>query len=180
MNKKVTVKELRYHDELTSDQYKEIYLKARAEYKNFTALVVGLGTHYSRAYWSKYERDLIHLTRVTKNELRAYAGMSELPMTLRDIAMLFSDEDSSIFVVGTGVPNCAVIGNSAHGITFNIVVGGNSDSANVLAREATNRDTRHRKHISIDDESFDQLNEVRLSKGISWKQFLMNPLKMNI
>jgi hypothetical protein len=43
MSKKVTVKELKFHDELTSDQYMGIYLRARAEYKNFTALVVGPG-----------------------------------------------------------------------------------------------------------------------------------------
>jgi hypothetical protein len=174
MSKKVTVKELKFHDELTSDQYMGIYLRARAEYKNFTALVVGLGTHYSRAYWSKYERGLIRLTRIAKNELRAYANMPELPMTLHDIAALFNDEDSSIFVVGTDTPNCAVIGNSTNGITFNIVVGGNSDSANVLAKEITGKEKDNRKHISIDEDSFNQLNLVRLSKGISWKQFLMN------
>lgn len=159
----------------------EIYLRARSEYKNFDLLVGALESHYSKAYWSKYARDLIHLTRIARNELRAYVGLPQLPMTLKDIAASFNDEESSIFIVGNEAPNCAVIGNSSHGIIFNVVVGGNGASVtSVLAKEVIKGNDQHRKHISIDDETFDQLNDVRLSKGISWKQFLMNLVTTNI
>ncbi len=67
-------------DNLSDADYRHIFQKLRAETRTFRALARCLVSHYSYAWWSKYERGLLELTNTARNELRAWNGLPGLPV----------------------------------------------------------------------------------------------------
>jgi hypothetical protein len=78
--------------------YREIYteLRQNCSLDKFKELI---GSEYSKAWWSKYERDVTPVTRQAKNELRRAVGMPELVPTVTE-AMADTDPDAEVWRIG--------------------------------------------------------------------------------
>ena len=73
-------------DDYTADDYLRIYhyIKGSLTYRQ---LIAKLGSDYSPAWWARYQRGEMHLTRTAKNELRRfYTGKAISPTIIESIA----------------------------------------------------------------------------------------------
>jgi hypothetical protein len=85
-------------DEYTAQDYREMYEELR-EKMSLDRLVEWLGSRYSKAKWSQYERGVAALTRDMKNELRAAHGRPQLPTTVAETTA-HASPDASVWLAG--------------------------------------------------------------------------------
>lgn len=88
-------------DDLSAADYRDIFSELR-EKMSLDKLVAALGSQYSKAQWSKYERDPnMELTRTMRSELRRSVGLPELPLTVEE-AVRQASPDAAVWRVGDG------------------------------------------------------------------------------
>jgi hypothetical protein len=71
-------------DDLTPTDYRQIYDELRQQ-RSLRQFVQLLASTYSIAWWSKYERDELRLTRAARNELRRAVNLPDLPPTVPEL-----------------------------------------------------------------------------------------------
>ena len=100
-------------DELTAADYRDIYdeLRHKMSLPQFVEL---LGSSYSIAWWSKYERgETAQLTRTARQELRRAVGLAPLPPTVAE-AVASADPDATVYLVGATPADRLIMIAAAH------------------------------------------------------------------
>ena len=159
-------------DALTADDYRTIYEEVRSK-MSLRQFVEQVGGAYSIAWWSKYERDQIHLTRGAKNELRRLVGLDMLPPSLSEVVATI-DPDATVYQIGDDTPNRVVLVGCPDPITIRL-----NGTIEVIDEEGVpcNPVTavtpgRRRAAISLRPELFERLNTARRKSGKSWHALL--------
>lgn len=95
------------NDPLTEQDYRDIFTELR-EKMSLDRLVAQVGSRYSKAQWSKYERAQAPLTVTMRNELRCAVGMIELPPSV-PTALAGVDPDGTVYQAGKNAPDAAFV-----------------------------------------------------------------------
>lgn len=175
------------HDDLTVDDYRQIYDelrdRGRRSLREFVELI---GSTLSIAWWSKYESEQLRLTRTAKNELRVAVGLARLPHIpgelLADPAVV--SPDARVYAVQTlERSNVQTFKPSNRVILIDIDLSPvdihvNSDvtlldpplqTLVTTVTRPTRRSTRKTVHLSPN--TWDRLNTARTEAGYTWEQF---------
>lgn len=157
-------------DTLTATDYREIYEELRSNHtlRQFAELV---HTRYSIAWWSKYERGEVELTREARNELRRAVGPDELPPTIAE-AVASVDPNAVVYRIGEQRPNRVVL--VGHDEPITMYLNGTLTVVDVVADERVTAVTRRTRRVSvkIDTTLHERLNRTRQAAGLSWAEFL--------
>lgn len=162
-------------DDLTPEQYREIFDDLRTGH-SLDSIVSMLDSSYSKAHWSRYERQQVELTRRMQNELRRAVG---LPDRVPTVAEATADVDPSaevvrvsngtvgpaqrVILVATAQPvtlRCAEAVEVLPGESAPIV--GDRTVARVPAR------TRSTRGFNVPGRVYARLAAVRREMGVSW------------
>lgn len=169
-----------YTDEAA--MYREIYAELRQNL-SLDKFVDMLGSQYSKAYWSKYERGVTEVTRQAKNELRRAVGMPELVPTVTE-AMADVGADAEVWRIGDNetvhrvvkiatyekvtleLNGIVEVRNQAESpvTTVTSSVEANAESAKVLEKSP-------RTGVSVSRATVEQ-NERRQQLGASWRDVI--------
>lgn len=153
-------------DDLTATDYREIYEELRSSHtlRQFAELV---HTHYSIAWWSKFERGEVELTREARNELRRAVGPDELPPTVAE-AMAGVDPNAAVYRVGERRPNRVVLVGHDEPITMHL--NGTLTVVDVVPDQRVTMVTRRARRVSVSLQPtlHDRLNALRTARGWSW------------
>lgn len=158
-------------DDLTDDDYRDIYTELREQYalRQFAQMT---DTRYSIAWWSKYERGEVELTRVARNELRRAVGMPQLPATVGEAAAI-ADPDATVYRVGTDVPNVVIL--AAHQAPIVMRLNGTLEAGEEMPRNphvTLVTRGRTRKTLSVSPPIWQRLNLARKAANLSWDEYL--------
>lgn len=158
-------------DDITDDDYRDIYDELREQHplRQFAQLA---GTSYSIAWWSKYERGEVELTRAARNELRRAVGLPALPLTIGEAAAL-ADPDATVYRVGDGVPDVMIL--AAHRAPLVMALNGTLSVVeemppNPHVTEVTRATRRKSVHVGV--ALWQRLNSARQAAGLTWDQYL--------
>jgi hypothetical protein len=157
-------------DEFSAADYREIYEELRSHHtlRQFAEMT---HTRYSIAWWSKYERGEVELTREARNELRRAVGPSELPMTIPE-ALADVNPNAVVYRVGERRPDRVIL--VGHDLPLAMRLNGTlmvEDSpSNELVTVVTRR--RQRVSVSIQAELWQRLNATRLAQNLTWSELL--------
>lgn len=88
-------------DNLSVNDYRDIFTELRQNL-SLDKLIGVMGSSYSKATWSKYERGEMELNRTMRSELRRAVGQSELPLTVADAVSHRTSPDAEVWSVGDG------------------------------------------------------------------------------
>lgn len=168
-------------DELTPSDYRDIYDELRTK-GSLRVFVETIGSQYSIAWWSKYERREIELTRQAKQELRQAVSLPPLPLTIAEAAATI-DPDATVYQVGEQTATRVVMvgGDIAEPLTLHlngrvtILDDEPSDDpapepgvTPVTTGKAPRKPT---KAIRVSPDSFDRLQRLRTDAGMTWDEF---------
>lgn len=154
-------------DDLTDDDYRDIYdeLRQKMTLRQFVSLA---GEQPSRiAWWSKYERSECHLSRAARNALRRAVGMPELAFTVVE-AVASVDVNAAVWQIGDSRPADRVLVIGVDG-PLRITLDGDAPP---VAGVPSPKRIRPRNTVSIPDELWRELNARRQTAGQSWPAFL--------
>jgi transcriptional regulator with XRE-family HTH domain len=158
-------------DDITDDDYRDIFCELREQHplRQFARLAQ---TGYSIAWWSKFERGEVELTRAARNELRRAVGLPALPLTIGEAAAI-ADPDATVYRVGDGVPDVVIL--AAHRAPLVMSLNG---ALNVVEDVPSNprvttvtRATR-RKSVHVGVAIWERLNSARQAAGLTWDEYL--------
>jgi len=93
------------NDPLSESDYRDIFAELRQQI-SLDKLVALVGSEYSKAQWSKYERGQAPLTVAMRNELRAAVGMNQLPPSVQS-ALSDIDPNGTVYKAGKTAPDAA-------------------------------------------------------------------------
>jgi hypothetical protein len=164
-------------DDLTEEDYREIYEELRRE-RTLDQFREMIGSQYSKAWWSKWERRLLEMTRPGRNELRAAVGLPALPATVGE-AMAGVDPNAQVWRVGERAPDRVVLVGCDGPVTLHVngavvaeeIGQGSTESEPVTV--VTGRAVRRvRKGVHLCPELWERLNVARLASGLTWEEFL--------
>lgn len=157
-------------DTLTASDYREIYEELRSNHtlRQFVAMTQ---TRYSIAWWSKYERGELELTREARNELRQAVGMPQLAPTVAE-AVASADPNATVYRVGERRPNRIVLVGHDEPLTMRL--NGSLTVDDVVPDVRVTAVTRRARRVSVklDTALHDRLNQARMAKGLTWAEFL--------
>lgn len=155
-------------DTLTATDYREIYEELRSNHtlRQFAELV---HTRYSIAWWSKYERGEVELTREARNELRRAVGPDVLPPTIAE-AVASVDPNAAVYLIGEQRPTRVVLVGHDEPITMHL--NGSLTIVDAVSNERVTVVTRRRRRasVSIQDDLHVRLNALRTARGWSWNE----------
>ncbi len=167
------------HDNLSSDDYRDIYRELR-EHKSLDAFISLIASQYSKAWWSKYERSEIKLTREARNELRRAIGLQPLPISVGE-AMADVDPDAEVWRVGDQRPDRVILIGLPKAVE-GLVIRLNGKLEITPGRGVTTvtspRPKAKRQRVSLSTNLFERLNSARVRQGKTWATFLA-PLLAN-
>lgn len=167
-------------DDLTDQDYRDIYDELRGQH-SLRAFVEIVASRYSFAWWSKYERGDVELTRDARTELRRAVGLPLLPPT---IAQATTDVDPNAVVYRVGHERLTRVVLVGHPRPLTIHLNGtlaaredDAGDADDIAdpppdphvTEVTRR--KKRQTISLDPELHRRLNAARQAAGVTWAAF---------
>lgn len=127
------------HDDLTAEDYRDIYTELRQQY-SLRAFVEMIASGKSIAYWSKYERGETELGRVERNELRRGVGLPVLVPTVGD-ALADVDPDAEVVAIGDKPKNRVLLATRGESLT---IYANGTVSASTGRVTPVTRDTRKR------------------------------------
>lgn len=180
------------HDDLTADDYREIYQEMRqhdAETDRYgislDAFVELIASEFSKALWSKYHTGKSDLNRTMRNELRTAVGLPPLPPTVTDVTAAV-DVNAHIVQIGDHRLVDRVILASTAGDPIVISLNGeirivspapspelDEPGEGPAADEPVTPVTRRQRgRISLPQAQFDRLNAKRQEIGMTWPEFL--------
>lgn len=172
-------------DQLTDADYRDIYdeLRSKCGLRQFAEQ---LGSRYSIATWSKYERGELTLPRPAKQELRAAVGLAPLPPTVEEAAARI-DPDATVWQVGETVPNRVVMVGADVTKPFTVrlnshveIIDGDDNAPTpqpaVTAVTTPTRTRRPTKAIRVSPTAFQRLSAARQQSGLTWDDFLSHLL----
>lgn len=162
-------------DELSATDYREIYDELRSHHtlRQFVAMIQ---TRYSIAWWSKYERGEIDLTREARSELRQAVGMPHLAPTIAE-AVASADPNAAVYRVGEQRPDRIVLVGHDQPVTLHL--NGSLTVVDVVPDMRVTAVTRRARRVSvkIDTALHERLNQARQAAGLSWSEFLTRLLE---
>jgi transcriptional regulator with XRE-family HTH domain len=157
-------------DDLTATDYREIYEELRSSHtlRQFAELV---HTRYSIAWWSKFERGEVELTREARNELRRAVGPDELPPTVTE-AIAEVDPNAAVYRVGAQRPNRVVLVGHDEPITMHL--NGTLTIVDVVPQRHVTAVTRRARRVSVSIQPalHERLNALRTARNWSWEELL--------
>lgn len=154
-------------DELTDSDYREMYDELKAG-KGLQPFVKMIGSIYSKAQWSKYERGVTVINRTMKQELRRAVGLPELPLTVSEAIAHVSPDAEVVTVTSAKTPDRVVLAFSGDGeqsIQLNGEISVNSAVTDVTGQTRAKRPPMFRPVV-----------ESELKTAISESPFTINEL----
>lgn len=170
------------HDNLSADDYRDIYRELRQYDEQAQRYAVSLdkfigmiGSQFSKALWNKYDHGEKELNRDQRNELRRAVGLTVLPMTITE-AVADVDPDAEVAKVGEGTPRKVILLASCEPLT--LTVNGEIE-ADPLTSHVTvvTRALRPRKRLVRPVASIEQ-NKRRMAVSASWSEIIEAGLKV--
>jgi hypothetical protein len=153
-------------DDLADQDYRDIYDEVRSN-KSLDQFVALAGSQYSKAWWSKYERRQVQLTRPARNELRRLMHLVELAPTVGD-ALVDVNPDAEVWRVGELQPDRVILVGIEHaGPALLLRVNGSLE-----AHVTTVTRRSKRQAIKIGSPLWLRLNAARIAANLSWPEFL--------
>ena len=156
--------------DLADQDYMDIYEELRRQ-RTLRQFVEMLASRFSIAWWSKYERGDVHLTREARGELRRAVGLPDL-LPLVEEVVVDVDPNAVVYRVGNLRPDRVVLVGHDRPVTLHMNgrLTVEEDAPEKLVTAVTRR--RQRVSVSLDKDIHQQLNEARLARGLSWSEFL--------
>lgn len=158
-------------DELTEAQYREIYDELR-QGGSLEAFVGKIGSMFSKALWSKFERGEAMLNREQKSELRRAVALKVRPPTVSHAVEEHADPDAQVVKIGDA-PATRVLLLDAKTYTIHCAPTGVSltSPANGAGPHVT-RVTRSTRGLSVPGKTYARLDALRRSLGLTWGEML--------
>lgn len=153
-------------DDLTDADYKDIYEELRRG-RSLDALCDLVGSQYSRAWWSRYEKGDMKITRAARNELRRGVGLPQLPPTTEE-AIHLADPDARVYQVGCETPRRVVLIGASGPVVLHCA----EDGVTAITNRPCYLGTRRYKAISAPAGVVGRLNALRASRGLNWGTLL--------
>jgi hypothetical protein len=129
-------------------------------------------------WWAKYAAGEKTLDRERKNELRAWAGLPELPPSVGEAVAEHTHPDAAVYQVGAQVASRVVL-IGADVASVDLRINGNVGVAGTgLALESHQAacngryTSRNYKSLSVRHDTWQHLNTRRLALGLTWDAFL--------
>lgn len=166
------------HDNLSDDDYRDIYQEIRAydevtgKYAVSLDAFVGLiSSDFSKAQWSKYHRGLVDITDDMRNELRRAVGLPALGSSIGDAVAAYTRDDATVTGVGDQQAKHVVLVGCEYPIALTV-------NGEVTARRVTSvtRPKRKRKRYVRPVASVEQ-EERRKALGVNWKEVIEEGLR---
>jgi hypothetical protein len=88
-------------DNLSTNDYRDIFTELRQNL-SLDKLIGVMGSSYSKATWSKYERNELELNRTMRSELRRAVNLPALPETVTEAVNNRTSPDAEVWAVGDG------------------------------------------------------------------------------
>lgn len=182
------------HDDLNLDDYRQIYQELR-EGRPLREFVELLTSAYSIAWWSRWERGNLRLTRAARNELRRAVGLRELsPVPAEFLANSdIVSPDAAVYrvdPVGATLRGCPDMPDPA---TRVILIGEQTTAVDLHVNNtvsildpapgshvtAVTKPTRRalRKTVHLSPAAWNRLNTARQDAGATWEDFLSSLLR---
>lgn len=162
--------------DLTPAAYRAIYDQV-ATGRSLRNIELVLRSGASYAWWGRYANGEAKLDRERKNELRAWAGLPELPLSPGDAVAAQAHPDAAVYLVGAGPASRVVlVGIDVPAVSLH--VNGNCTVSADTAHNGLVRDyTGHRRPvvrgtIHLGRGTWERLNAARLRAGVGWEEFL--------
>lgn len=169
-------------DDLKPSDYRDIYdeLRSKAALRKFVDDIVH--SQYSIAWWSKYERNEIALTRQARQELRVAVGLTALPPTIAEVAATI-DPDATVYQVGLAAATRVVMVGCDVSEPINLHLNGRVDildepthnppqKDDVTLVTSSQRPRTPSKAIRVSPAAFNRLSDRRRASGLTWDAFL--------
>lgn len=88
-------------DNLSTADYRDIFTELRQNL-SLDKLIGVMSSQFSKATWSKYERQELELNRTMRSELRKAVNLPALPETVADAVNHRTSPDAEVWAVGDG------------------------------------------------------------------------------
>lgn len=116
--------------DLSRDEYREIYDRV-ADGRSLRNIELALRSGVTFGWWAKYAAGEKHLDRERKNELRAWAGLPELPPSVGEAVAAGAHPDAAVYQVGLAIASRVIlVGADVEAVNLringNVGIGGDS------------------------------------------------------
>jgi hypothetical protein len=95
--------------DLNDAEYRALYERLAAEKGSLRNIETTLHSAVSYGWWGRYAAGERALDRARKNELRAWAGLPELPPTVTEAVTAGAHADAAVYQVGSEIANRVVL-----------------------------------------------------------------------
>jgi len=164
--------------DLSADEYRAIYDRV-ATGRSLRNVELALRSSVSFGWWAKYAAGQKVLDRERKNELRAWAGLPQLPPSVGEAVAEHVHPDAAVYLVGDQPASRVVlVGADVSDIDLHV----NSHVATITAwspapgsREVGCNGRYMRRPggtIHLTRGTWERLNATRLRAGQTWEEFL--------
>ena len=108
-------------DDLSAADYMDIYLELR-QTTSLDKFIAIIGSTYTKAVWSRYERGDYKLNRQMRDELRSAMPhlFSPLPLTVADAVARNTSPDAAVWMVGDGVAERVILVAGHESMTLHV------------------------------------------------------------
>ena len=166
--------------DLSDFEYRQIYDRV-ADNRSLRNIELALRSGVTFGWWAKYAAGEKTLDRARKNELRAWAGLPQLPPSVGEAVAAGVHPDAAVYqvgaqpasrvvLVGADVPAVSLRLNGACTVV-EVVAPALPDGASVAA--CTGRYSRKPGGtIHLTRGTWDRLNAARVRSGLTWDDFL--------
>ena len=158
-------------DQLSDRDYRDIFDELRTK-GSLRAFVDVLASQYSIAWWSKYERDEVQLTRAARQELRRAVSLPALPPTVAE-ATAAADPDATVYQVGEQpADRIILVGPDAHDLDLHLngqltVAPAPGPAVTPVTRLRSRKPT---KAIRLSPAQWDRLQQLRQDAHLTWDE----------
>ncbi len=162
--------------DLSPAEYRAIYDQVAAG-RSLRNIELALQSGVSYAWWGRYANGEAKLDRERKNELRAWAGLPEMPLSPGEAVAEQAHPDAAVYLVGAGPASRVVlVGVDVAAVTLR--VNGNcsviEDASHAVLVQAVTGPSRPvaRGTIHLGRDTWERLNAARQRAGVGWAEFL--------
>ncbi len=177
-------------DDLQPSDYRDIYdeLRTKCSLRLFCETI---RSQYSIAWWSKFERGEMQLTREARQELRAVVGLAPLPPTVQEATAAIRP-DAAVYQVGTvghdapagrvvlvgaDAPAALTLHLNGH-LTVDDASAAQAPEPLVTRLQRPSQPRTPSKAIRVSPESFERLQGHRKALGLTWDALLVGMLDL--
>ena len=161
-------------EDLTEDQYREIYEELRQKC-SLRMFAESIGSEVSHAWWGRYENRLVPLHHERRNELRRAVGLPELPYTVAQ-SLANVSPNAAVWALGEQPAERVVMVGADQPQTLTMRLNGVLTVIEDAPQEGRvmglTRPTKRRAHktVNLSTETWERLNTARKSAGLTWEQ----------